>query len=98
MSHSAGIFTYEIYDEEGTLVSQNQKMLFRDDIGYIAKLEPNESYRQNGEEHRSKEYYQFIITNPGRYKVKAKAEFKVSYGQLKYKYLITSDEIYILVK
>lgn len=77
ISHGAGMFTYEIYDDKGKIVQQEFDMRYRNDVGYSAKLQSKEVYNNNGEENRSKEYYEFQINSPGTYYIKTKAEFRM---------------------
>lgn len=77
ITHGASLFTYELEDASGASVKPQIDFLFRNDIGYSAEIKPDESYRDNGEEHRSKEYYEFVLTEPGEYSVRAKAHFHV---------------------
>lgn len=93
ISHGAGMFTYEIYDADGNLVKQNNDFLFRNDIGYLSELESKTEYRNNGEEQRSKEYYEFKIAKPGKYKVKTKVEFQVRNGDATEEFDLSSSEI-----
>lgn len=91
ITHGADIFTYEIYDNEDVLVEQENLILVQNDIGYNVKLEANQSYKNNGEGHRSKEYYQFILNTPGQYRLKAKAVFYVNHeGKMEQKEIKSS--------
>lgn len=78
-THGADMFTYVIYDDEDVLVKQENRILVQNDIGYSVKLEANQSYKNNGEEHRSKEHYQFTLNTPGQYRMKAKAVYYVNH-------------------
>jgi len=40
-----------------------------------------EIYRSNGENQRSKEFYEFTIDKPGTYRVKAVAKFRIEQEQ-----------------
>lgn len=93
ISHGAGMFIYQIYDKEGNLVPPNTGVLFRNDIGFLHELTPGEVYKKNGEEQRSKEYYEFKLIEPGKYKVKTIVHFEVDNGEGKprTKQEITSD-------
>ncbi|MWC30939.1 hypothetical protein [Paenibacillus sp. MMS18-CY102] len=77
ISHGSDIFTYEIFDAEGTLIPPQNHILARNDIGYLRELQPDEVYRNNGKGQRSKEYYEYVIAKPGRYTVKTKVEFRL---------------------
>lgn len=94
--HGAGIFTYKIFDEAGNAVPREDipEFLFRNDIGYLRTLKPNESYRNNGEEQRSKEFYEFRIPTPGRYKVQVQAEFRITREQDAVDFVIIADELH----
>lgn len=78
ISHGSDMLTYEIYDNNGTVVRQDHGILFRNDIGYLRELEPETEYRNNGEDQRSKEYYEFKIDKPGKYTIKTTAQFQIS--------------------
>ncbi|WP_168122418.1 hypothetical protein [Paenibacillus sp. HB172176] len=93
ISHGAGMFTYEIYDGDGNLVKQDHNILYRDDIGYLDELKPKTEYRNNGEEHRSKEYYEFKIDKPGVYKIKTRAIFWVRNGEETDKFDLSSSNL-----
>lgn len=75
ITHGSGMFTYEILDSEGELVQQESKVLFRNDIGYYHEIKPKEVYRHNGQDQRSREFYEFVIKKSGEYTVRSKVEF-----------------------
>jgi len=77
ISHGAGMFTYEILDDVGNHIFQQDGILFTNDIGYLIKLKSGEMYRNNGEEHRSKKFYEFTINKAGNYKVRTTVKFGV---------------------
>ncbi|MFC6333072.1 hypothetical protein ACFP56_10590 [Paenibacillus septentrionalis] len=77
ISHGSAMFTYEIYGEDGVQILPSNTVLFRNDVGYTVTIDSYEEYRNNGEDQRSIEYYQFLITEPGVYKVKTNVEFSV---------------------
>jgi len=93
ISHGAGMFTYEIYDSDGNLVEQDNDFLYRNDIGYLDELKPKTEYRNNGEEQRSKEYYEFKINKPGVYKIKTEAKFQVRNGEEIEEFYVSSGEL-----
>lgn len=78
ISHGSGMFSYEIYNEEGERILPNGNVLLEHAIGYQVELRPGEVYRNNGQDQRSKEYYQFVIHQPGNYKVKTNVEFMMN--------------------
>ncbi|TLS49806.1 hypothetical protein FE782_22625 [Paenibacillus antri] len=78
VSHGSGMFTYEIYNEDGDQILPNTTIFIRNDIGYMVELKADEEYRNNGEGQRSKEYYEFVIHEPGYYKVKMHVEFSIN--------------------
>lgn len=75
ISHGSGMFSYEIYNEAGERILPDETVLLEHAIGYQVELRPGEVYRNNGQDQRSKEYYQFVIHQPGNYKVKTNVEF-----------------------
>lgn len=77
ISHGADLFTYFITDIQGNPIKQQKPILYIDHIGYMTTLKAGQQYRVNGEGFRSREYYEFIITEPGSYRVKAVAHFRV---------------------
>jgi len=77
ISHGSGMFTYEVYDEDGNQIIPNSTILFQNDVGYSVKINSNEEYRNNGDGQRSIEYFQFLIQKPGNYKVKTNVEFRI---------------------
>ncbi|GIP32140.1 hypothetical protein [Paenibacillus sp. J2TS4] len=81
ISHGAGMFTYEIVDAEGNPLKRKSGMLFRNNIGFLTQLKPDEVLHINGEEHRSEEYYTFVIDKPGQYKVRTNVEFRIENKQ-----------------
>jgi hypothetical protein len=93
ISHGADIFTYEIYDSDGNLVKQEYDMLFTNSIGYLSELKPKTEFRNNYEEHRSKEYYEFQIEKPGTYKVKTIATFRIENGDERVEFVLSSNEL-----
>jgi hypothetical protein len=92
------MFTYEIYDSKGKSVLQENKLLFRNDIGYLHQLKPEILYKNNGHDQRSKEYYQFVIKEPGNYTVKSKAEFQLQSEDTNADFIIYSKPIHFIVK
>ena len=98
LSFGAGLFTYELYDKSGNIVKTDAEMLFRNDIGYSTKIGPGEVYRNNGEEHRSREFYQYTIQHPGIYKVRTTAEFNVVDNNQEYKFIVSSKFFEFVVK
>lgn len=76
--HGAGMFTYEVVDDKGQPIPQDNRILFHNDMGSIKELLPNDQYRENGEEHRSRAYYEFTISEPGRYEVRVTADFRLA--------------------
>ncbi|OBR65187.1 hypothetical protein A7K91_00465 [Paenibacillus oryzae] len=93
ISHGADIFTYEIYDSEGNLVKQDYDMLFTNSIGYVSELKPKAEFRNNYEEQRNKEYYEFQIEKPGTYKVKTIATYRIENGDEKVEFVLSSSEL-----
>ncbi len=93
ISHGAGIFTYEIYDSDGNLVKQDYDMLFTNSIGYVSELKPKMEFRNNYEEHRNKEFYEFQIEKPGTYKVKTIATFRIENGDEQVEFVLSSNEL-----
>lgn len=91
ITHGAGLFTYELYDMNGDNVPSESKMRFQNDIGLLNEINSNEAYRNNYGEHRSREFFEFVIHEPGQYRVKAKAEFTISHEQKDYEFEIFSD-------
>ncbi|WP_434752328.1 hypothetical protein [Paenibacillus amylolyticus] len=75
ISHGSGMFSYEIYNEDGERILPNATVLLENAIGYQVEIRPGEEYRNNGQDQRSKEYYEFVIPQPGNYKVKTNVEF-----------------------
>ncbi|CAM3153348.1 hypothetical protein PASE110613_17880 [Paenibacillus sediminis] len=98
ISHGSGMFTYEIFDKEGNAVKQENKILFRNDIGYVTKMKSNDIYRNNGIGQRSKEFYEFVIKKPGKYKVISKAEFQIKNEDKEIQEFITSKAYEFIVK
>nr|WP_154982838.1 hypothetical protein [Paenibacillus xylanexedens] len=78
ISHGSGLFSYEIYNEAGERILPNATVLLEHAIGYQVELQPGEEYRNNGQDQRSKEYYEFVIHQPGNYKVKTNVEFMMN--------------------
>ncbi|MGO4530364.1 hypothetical protein AB4Z30_14880 [Paenibacillus sp. 2TAF8] len=78
ISHGSGMFSYEIYDEDGERILPNGNVLLEHAIGYQVEIRSGEEYRNNGQEQRSKEYYEFVIHEPGNYKVKMHVEFMMN--------------------
>ncbi|SCY87244.1 hypothetical protein SAMN05720606_11119 [Paenibacillus polysaccharolyticus] len=78
ISHGSGMFSYEIYNEDGERILPNGNVLLEHAIGYQVELQPGEEYRNNGQDQRSKEYYEFVIHQPGNYKVKTNVEFMMN--------------------
>ena len=91
ISHGSGMFTYEIYSEDGDRIFPNGTTLFINDIGYMVELKSGEEYRNNGEGQRSKEFYEFAIKEPGDYKVKMQVELWLKYEGKQEKIHISSD-------
>lgn len=77
ISHGADMFTYEIIDSEGSVVYPENGIMFINSIGYGHTLQPKATYRNNGDEQRSKAYYEYIIKEPGTYTVRSKVQFQV---------------------
>lgn len=98
ISHGSGMFTYEVYDEDGVKIFPNNSILFRNDIGYTVEIKSNAEYRDNGEGQRSDEYYQFVIQKPGTYKVKANVEFWVESKGNKEQINLSSDLVQFIVE
>ncbi|KAA8787555.1 hypothetical protein EC604_27355 [Paenibacillus amylolyticus] len=78
ISHGSGMFSYEIYNEAGERILPKATMLLEHAIGYQVELRTGEEYRNNGQDQRSKEYYEFVIHQPGNYKVKTNVEFMMN--------------------
>ncbi|MBY0202438.1 hypothetical protein [Paenibacillus cucumis (ex Kampfer et al. 2016)] len=78
ISHGSGMFSYEIYNEAGERILPDATVLLEHAIGYQVELRPGEEYRNNGQDQRSKEYYEFVIQQPGNYKVKTHVEFMMN--------------------
>ncbi|MDP9701576.1 hypothetical protein J2T16_004518 [Paenibacillus intestini] len=78
ISHGSGMFSYEIYNEAGERILPDETVLLEHAIGYQVELQPGEEYRNNGQDQRSKEYYEFVIHQPGNYKVKTHVEFMLN--------------------
>ncbi|MGF6355789.1 hypothetical protein ABIE27_003704 [Paenibacillus sp. 4624] len=78
ISHGSGMFSYEIYNEAGERILPKATMLLEHAIGYQVELRTGEEYRNNGQDQRSKEYYEFVIHQPGNYKVKTHVEFMMN--------------------
>ena len=91
LSFGAGLFTYELYDKSGNIVKTDAEMLFWNNIGFSTNIGPSEVYRNNGEEHRSREFYQYTIQNPGIYKVRTTGDFNVVDKDESYKFVISSE-------
>jgi signal peptidase I len=91
ISHGSGMFTYEIYTEDGDKIVPKNTTLVINDIGYMVELKSGEEYRNNGEGQRSKEYYEFVITVPGDYKVKMHVEFRMNNEGKQEQIKISSD-------
>jgi hypothetical protein len=68
----------EIYNEAGERILPKATMLLEHAIGYQVELRTGEEYRNNGQDQRSKEYYEFVIHQPGNYKVKTNVEFMMN--------------------
>jgi hypothetical protein len=99
INHGSGMFTYEIFDSEGNPVRQENNILFRNDVGYLHEIKPKDIYRNNGQDQRSKEYYEFVIDKPGNYTVKSKAEFWIQNEEnKKAELIIYSDPFEFIVK
>ncbi|MFC5987784.1 hypothetical protein [Marinicrinis lubricantis] len=76
ISYGANLFTYQIMDQEGKPIEQDAEILLAvNDIGFETELEPGTAFRYNGEDHRSKAYYEFTMSEPGTYRVRATATF-----------------------
>ncbi|WP_342554839.1 hypothetical protein [Paenibacillus sp. FSL R7-0652] len=78
ISHGSGMFSYEIYNEAGEKILPNATVLLEHAIGYQVEIGPGEEYRNNGQDQRSKGYYEFVIDQPGNYKVKTHVEFTMN--------------------
>ncbi|MCP1135291.1 hypothetical protein NKT34_18485 [Paenibacillus polysaccharolyticus] len=78
ISHGSGMFSYEIYNEAGERILPNGNVLLEHAIGYQVEIRSGEEYRNNGQKQRSKEYYEFVIHQPGNYKVKTNVEFMMN--------------------
>ena len=78
ISHGSGMFSYEIYNEDGERILPSANVLLEHAIGYQVVIRSGEEYRNNGQEQRSKEYYEFVIHQPGNYKVKMHVEFMMN--------------------
>ncbi len=78
ISHGSGMFSYEIYNEDGERILPNGNVLLEHAIGYQVEIRSGEEYRNNGQKQRSKEYYEFVIHQPGNYKVKTNVEFMMN--------------------
>lgn len=78
ISHGSGMFSYEIYNEAGERILPDATVLLEHAIGYQVEIRPGEEYRNNGQDQRSKEYYEFVIQQPGNYKVKTHVEFMMN--------------------
>ncbi|MCM3131222.1 hypothetical protein M3629_00395 [Paenibacillus polysaccharolyticus] len=78
ISHGSGMFSYEIYNEDGERILPNVNVLLEHAIGYQVEIRSGEEYRNNGQKQRSKEYYEFVIHQPGNYKVKTNVEFMMN--------------------
>jgi hypothetical protein len=88
--HGAGMFSYQIYDENGNPIPREGE-LFVNGIGMRKSLKSHEVYRNNGEEQRSREFYEFTINNAGNYKVRTIVKFRINHDQAYYEQEITSD-------
>ena len=91
LAHGAEMFTYEIFDDEGKLVPNLENFLFKNDIGFVKELKPGEIYRYNGEEHRSKEYYEFTINKAGNYKARTTVNFRAANEKIDHNLKIISN-------
>lgn len=89
ISYGADMFTYEIYDKDGNIVKQDYEMLFVNSIGYSSEIKPKTEYRDNGEDQRSKEYYEFNIDKPGKYTIMTTVKFRINDEEFQ----ITSEEL-----
>ncbi|MBH5319642.1 hypothetical protein I6N90_17745 [Paenibacillus sp. GSMTC-2017] len=98
ITHGVDMFTYQIVDEKGDSVPHSGDFLFRNDTGMITEIKPNQVYTHNGEEQRSKEYYEFTIHKAGKYKVKAIVKFRITYEKIEYDFQKTSDFYEFIVK
>ncbi len=79
------MFTYRVFDQEGNQIpyqGDDSGFLFRNDIGFMSKLEAGEVYPDNASEHRSSGYYEFVIDEPGEYTVQTEVTFKVIDGEV----------------
>lgn len=97
ISHDASIFTYVIYDGTGNIVQQDNEFLLKDDIAYWGELKPKSQYRNNGEEHRSKEYYTFRISKPGTYMIETRARFQIKNEEKFEKLELSSNRLTALI-
>lgn len=97
IEHGAGLFTYQIFDEKNNLLPYSADLLFQNGIGFMGEFKPGEIYSDNYEEHRSIEYYEFIISEPGNYKVKVAANFLVNNGTTLTEQQIVSELIEFVV-
>lgn len=98
ITHDASIFTYEIYDADGNLIKPQSNLLFRDDIGLLAEINPRSEYRNNGEGYRSKEYYEYMIDKPGKYKIKTSAKFQIRHVEASEEFNLSSSLYEFVVK
>ncbi|WP_145328574.1 hypothetical protein [Paenibacillus xylanexedens] len=91
ISHGSGMFSYEIYNEAGERILPNATVLLEHAIGYQVEIGPGEEYRNNGQEQRSKEYYELVIQQPGNYKVKTHVEFMMNNDDKQKKISLSSE-------
>lgn len=91
INHGADMFRYQVYDENGNPIPREGGMSFVNAVGWVIDLKSQEDYRNNGEEQRSNELYEFSIFKAGKYKATVTAKFTILIDEIKYDQEITSD-------
>lgn len=79
VEHGADMFTYDVYDMKGELVLQDVEERVVNGIGIVITLNPDDSYRYDGEGHVFPKYNELTL-QAGSYKIVSKAKFRIKHG------------------